>query len=184
MTDDTGCAPCLTKSCLSLACCMTGVRKRAQRNSWIAGFGGVALGPGKLIYLMQVERAMTFDEYFKCNELKGRLDNIYFMDNGKYEQVPNARCHTTPEEQKHDTSVDRILIARRFVYFGTNNVDVPSSFLDFIPRARTYCFADGERVDAFINWVFSHGSGMAGKPHKPLMPSSTVLVEISKASLS
>ena len=30
MTDDTGFAPCLTRFCLSLACCMTGVRKRAQ----------------------------------------------------------------------------------------------------------------------------------------------------------
>jgi len=179
MTDDTGFAPCVTESCLSLACCMTGVRKRAPRNSWVAGFGGVTLGLGKLLYLMQVERAMTFDEYFKCDGLKGRLDNIYFTAKEKYEQVPSARCHTTPEEQGHDTSVDRILIAKRFVYFGTNKVDVPTRFHDFIPHARIYCVADGNRVDAFINWAFAHGSGMAGKPHKPLMPSSTVLVEIS-----
>ena len=122
---------------------------------------------------------MTFDEYFKCNELKGRLDNIYFVANGKYEQVPNARCHTSPEEREHDTSIDRILIAKRFIYFGTSKVDVPSRFHDFIPHARTYSVADGERVDAFINWAFVHGSGMAGRPHKPLMPSSTVLVKIS-----
>jgi hypothetical protein len=158
---------------------MPGVRKRAQRNSWIAGFGGIALGSGKLIYLMQVERTMTFDEYFNCDELKGRLDNIYFMNKGKYEQVPNSRCHPTHEEWEHDTSVDRILIARRFVYFGSSKVGVPNHLLDFIPRARTYCYTDGKRVDAFSDWAFAHGSGIVGKPHKPLMPSPAVLVEIS-----
>src|ERR1035441_6351290 len=125
MTDDTGFAPCVTKSCLSLACCMTGVRKRAPENSWVAGFGGVGLGHGKLIYLMQVKRAMTFDEYFKANGLKGRLDNIYFKTNGKYEQVSTARYHTTLAESDHDTFVDRVLISTRFVYFGTNKIDVP-----------------------------------------------------------
>lgn len=179
MTDDTGFAPCVTKSCLSLACCMTAVRSRAPRKSWVAGFGGVALGYGKLIYLMQVERTMTFDEYFKVNDLKGRLDNIYFMANGKYEQLPSARFHTTSKEKERDTSVDRILLARRFVYFGTGKVDVPIRFRDFIPHARSYCFADGERVNAFINWAFAYGSGVAGKPHKPSMPSSMTLVHIS-----
>lgn len=175
MTDDTGFAPCVTKSFLSLACCMTAVRKRAPADSWIAGFGGAALGLGKLIYLMKVERAMTFDEYFRCHELQGRLDNIYFMANGKYEQIPTARCHKTPAHWEHDTSVDRILIARRFVYFGSKKVEVPSRFHDFIPHARIYCCADGEPVDAFVDWAFAQGSGMAGNPHMPLPPSSALV---------
>ena len=179
MTDDTGFAPCVTESFLSLACCMTSVRKRAQKDSWIAGFGGAALGHGKLIYLMQVERAMTFDEYFKTTELKGRFDNIYFLTNGEYLQVPTARCHKNSADWKHDTSVDRILIARRFVYFGCSKVDVPSRFHDFIPHARTYRCTDGERVDAFVTWAFAKGAGIAGKPHMPLLPSPSALVGIS-----
>lgn len=179
MTDDTGFAPCVTERCLSLSCCMTSVRKRASIGSWIAGFGGAVLGLGKLIYLMQVERAMTFDEYFGYRELKGRLDNIYFMAKGKYEQIPTARCHKTPAEWEHDTSVDRILIATRFVYFGSSKVDVPSRFHDFIPHARSYCYVDGSGVDTFAKWAFSRGSGVVGKPHMPLMPSSSNLVKIS-----
>jgi hypothetical protein len=175
MTDDTGFAPCVTESCLSLACCMTGVRKRAPVGSWIAGFGGAALGLGKVIYLMQVERAMTFEEYFRCRELKGRLDNIYFMADGRYKQIPDARCHKSPAHWEHDTSVDRILIARRFVYFGSSKVDVPSIFHDFIPHARTYCCGDGKHVDAFVEWTFAQGLGMAGNPHMPLPPSPSLV---------
>jgi len=177
MTDDTGFAPCVTESCLSLACCMTSVRKRAQKGSWIAGFGGVALGLGKLIYLMQVEGVMTFDKYFRRHEQKGRLDNVYFLKNGKYQQIPTARCHKAPSDWEHDTSVDRILIARRFVYFGSSKVEVPSRFHDFIPHARSYCYVDGNGVDAFTEWAFTHGSGVAGKPHT--MPSSVTLVHIT-----
>lgn len=179
MTDDTGFAPCMTESCLSLACCMTGIRRRAPALSWIAGFGGASLGLGKLIYLMQVERSMTFDDYFRHHELKGRIDNVYFLKNGKYQQIPTARCHKTPAEWKHDTSIDRILIARRFVYFGSSKIDVPNRFHDFIPHARTYCCADGKHVDAFVDWAFAQGSGMAGSPHIPLLPSATALVGIS-----
>jgi hypothetical protein len=179
MTDDTGFAPCVTESCLSLACCKPDIRKRAPIGSWIAGFGGVALGSSKLIYLMQVERTMTFDEYFKCKGLQGRLDNIYFMKNGEHQQILNPRFHKTPDDKRHDTSVNRVLLARRFVYFGAGKVDVPNRFRGFIPRARTYCFADGEQVDAFFDWTFAHGSGVAGIPHKPSRPSSMTLVHIS-----
>jgi hypothetical protein len=61
-------------------------------------------------------------------------------------------------------------IATRFVYFGKQKIDVGRQFADFVPQARSYCYVDGIRVDAFVNWVFSHGSGIKGRPHNPLLP--------------
>jgi hypothetical protein len=178
MTDDTGFAPCVDNSFLTLACCKTDVRERAPRNSWVAGFGGVRFGVGKLIYLMQVACGVDFDTYFSRSGLKGRLDNIYRRVDGEYRQIPTARCHTKPKEIKHDLSVDRVLIATRFVYFGKEKIEVRRRFEEFVPQARSYCYVDGSRVDAFVNWVFSHGSGNKGGPHNPLLPPSSALVLI------
>lgn len=178
MTDDTGFAPSITNEQLVLACCMTQVRRRAPTDSWIAGWGGKAYGIGKVIYLMQVERCLTFDQYFREAKFKERVDNIYRRVSNHYEQIPDARCHRSQREKKHDLSVDRVLVASRFVYFGQKAISVADRFRDFVPRSRTYKAMDGPQVNEFAEWVLTHGSGIKGDPHKALPPAPATLVQL------
>jgi hypothetical protein len=157
---------------------MTEIRKRAPVSSWVAGYGGKDFGHGKLIYLMQVKEVLTFEQYFGDRRFMDRLDNVYHKVNGVYQQVPSARAHTKDKEKKHDLSEDRVLIASRFVYFGTNKIDLGKLFSDFVPSARSYRNVDGAQIDGFVSWAFSHGSSIAGTPHKPLLPPSTTLVQL------
>jgi hypothetical protein len=182
MTHDTGFAPCVRDSYLTLACCKPGIRKNAQRNSWVAGFAGASYGTGRLIYLMQVEEAPDFDSYFFDSRFKGRLDNIYGRVNGRYRQIATARHHTDRKDIEHDLSVDRVLVASSFVYFGKEKIKIPARFQKFVPRCRNYCCADGRQVDIFVTWIMALGIGIQGAPHNPLPPAPSALVQISSAA--
>ncbi len=180
MTHDTGFAPAATNGWLSLACCMPHVRKRARIGAWIAGFGGARYGYGCLIYLMQVSKSLSFDEYFRDPKFSGRMDNIYFKRDGVYQQAPDARTHKSVTEMKHDTSVDRVLLADRFLYLGENKIQVRKYFPAFEPKSRMYCVVDGDEVRRFVAWVFDgKGSGIKGYPHEPLLPSGSVLIKLA-----
>lgn len=177
MTSDTGFAPCVSNAHMSLACCMVLVRKRAPVNAWIAGWGGARYGPGNLIYLMKVRWERSFQEYFECPQFRQRVDNVYHKVGGAYRQLSTARAHYSLKEQSHDTSVDRVLVATRFVYFGKKKLKVErKKFRDFIPSARMYCVADGGEVDEFAQFVFQHGFGKVGEAHDPLPPRDLVQI--------
>ncbi|HWR35402.1 MAG TPA: hypothetical protein VN622_05975 [Clostridia bacterium] len=184
MTDDTGFAPCASGQYLSLACCMTSIRGRAPLGSWVAGFGGKQFGNGHLIYLMQVNEVMTFDQYFREKRFRDRLDNVYYKENGVYRQITSARAHRTAREQEHDVSVDRVLVASRFVYFGNRPIHVPQQFAPLVPHHRNYCVNDGEKTSEFAAWAFTHGSGCLSVPHQPLPPLPDALIHIQGVGLA
>jgi hypothetical protein len=178
MTNDSGFAPCVADGFLSLACCMPTIRKRCPKGSWVAGWGGVQYGRGRLIYLMQVEETPDFDSYFADERFTGRIDNIYRTVGGKLKQISAARFHTSPKEQEHDTSVPRVLVSKRFVYFGKRKLTTAKRFAGLVPQYRGGRVADGEEVMRLVNWASSDGWGVKGEPHRLVSPNPTVLVQI------
>jgi len=132
MTDDSGFAPHVDKHAryLTLATCKPKIRKSAQKGDWIAGFGGKTLyrrckntyedlGP-RLIYAAQItHEPIDYDSYHGDRRFRGRKDNIYYRNSkGCWRQDVNLfhdKSHI-----KHDTSVSRVLISIRFLYFGSN----------------------------------------------------------------
>lgn len=181
MTNDSGFAPCVADGFLSLACCMPTIRKRCPKGSWVAGWGGVQYGRGRLIYLMQVEETPDFDRYFADERFTGRIDNIYWTVGAKLKQISTARFHTAPREQEHDTSVPRVLVSSRFVYFGKRKLTAAKRFPGLVPQYRGGRVADGVEVVRLVNWASSDGWGVKGEPHSPIPPNATTLVQIQLA---
>jgi len=171
---DGGFAPFCSGAICTLACCKPRIRTKAQYGDWVAGVTPKDYGSGRLIYLMRVERAFTFAEYFKDATLRPRVDNIYHpKPNGGYTQESND--FHGPDNIRKDLSADRVLASKTFVYFGDNAPTIPASFEKFVPRGRghrVYGNAVGEPGDSqtsakirlFVRWAFSHGKGRKGRP--------------------
>jgi hypothetical protein len=171
---DGGFAPCVSDSLCTLACCKPRIRAKAQYGDLIAGVTSKEHGSGRLIYLMRLERAFTFAEYFTDAALRPRLDNIYRpKPDGGYTQERND--FHGPDQIRKDLSADRVLATKTFVYFGDAAPTIPSAFQEFVPRGRSHWAfgnAIGERADpqtsaritSFARWAFSHGKGRKGYP--------------------
>jgi len=144
MTHDSGFAPNPFFGCLTLATCMTDIRRTKKVGNWVAGFAGKALvrkcadlgvpiRHQGLIYLMEIGETLTFDEYFNDHRFQSkkaiplgtnnvtqeRGDNIYCSDSqGKFRQLENDN-HDEGELIK-DTKGKYVLVANQFYYFGRN----------------------------------------------------------------
>src|SRR6266705_4695275 len=87
---DSGFAPCISDPLCTLACCKPRIRATTQYGDWIAGMTPKERSSGRLIYLMSVERAFTFAEYFRDADVRRRVDNIYRpRADGGYTQLRN-----------------------------------------------------------------------------------------------
>lgn len=171
---DGGFAPCVSRSICTLACCKPRIRANAKYSDWVAGATSKEHGSGRLIYLMQVERAFTFAEYHGDETLHGRIDNIYRPKaDGGYAQRRNE-FHGSGSVRK-DLSADRVLLSKRFVYFGERAPAIPDEFIEFVPRGRghrVYGNVLGEpndvvadkKIKSFVRWAFSRGEGRKGLP--------------------
>lgn len=181
---DIGFAPNPFFGVCTVACCKPVIRKHAQKEDWIVGIGSVNDGVrGKLVYAMKVDSHMTFSEYWNAEEFRqkrpifnGSLmqaqgDNIYHRSEGKWVYVRSRHTHTDPAKTQihveHDTRTDRVLISKKFVYFGQNAVDIPSELLDHegVPLnldgrnapmgggRREKKFEDSTLEAAFVSWL-------------------------------
>lgn len=174
----------------TLATCKPQIRERAAVGDWIVGTGAKKRYDlaGHLIYAMKVDEILDFNGYwgdprFGCKRpaLNGSLklmygDNIYrrlgkrwiqadshhSLDGGK----PNQR------NIERDTSTDRMLISRSFVYLGAAAVPIPKRFRPFKKTGEELCCsAQGHRVlsaeiaQAFVSWLETRElCGLQGLP--------------------
>jgi hypothetical protein len=142
MTHDSGFAPNPFFGCLTLATCMTEIRRTKKVGDWVAGFASKALVKKcnalgldipyqGLIYLMEIGEILPLHAYFhdhrfqqkkaiplgSGNIMLERGDNIYHLDaTGNFQQLENDN-HDEGELLK-DTQGKNALIAKQFYYFG------------------------------------------------------------------
>ncbi len=186
MTHDSGFAPNPFFGSLTLATCMTDIRRTKQVGDWVAGFAGKTL-VGKcralgvtiphqgLIYLMQIDEIIPLHAYFhdsrfqqkkaiplgSNNTMLERGDNIYCSDgNGGFLQLENDN-HDEGELIK-DTKGKNVLIANRFYYFGRNCPSPASSWAAMNVRVPDRYIAygsasDGTALEAMVDHLQAQG---------------------------
>ena len=101
LTTDNGGAPCIQRGLLSLAICKPSIRRKAQENDWISGFGGTGLG-NRLIYIARVTQHLENGSYYVSLAYSDRADRIYRREPGGYVVRKGAKYHSTGGELEHD----------------------------------------------------------------------------------
>lgn len=186
MTHDSGFAPNPFFGYLTLATCMTDIRRTKKVGHWVAGFAGktlvkkcnnlgVDIPYQGLIYLMEIGEILTLDEYFHdprfqmkkavalgSNDIKReRGDNIYRIDEtGNYQQLENDN-HDEGEITK-DTKGRNVIIAKQFYYFGRNCPIPATSWKSLNVRVPDRyigfgCKSDEGGVDMMIKFLGDQG---------------------------
>ena len=173
---DSGFAPNPFNGFCTLATCKPEIRKRANIGDWVIGTGshrqGVRRG-GFLVYAMCVDEALSFEKYWddprflkKRPNLVGSYrmacgDNIYSPkpDGHGFDQLNSYHSQNNGSPcQKHikrDTSVNRVLVSKDFVYFGAEGPEVPKSLQDagIILKGRNYKkITNNKTIKKFEAW--------------------------------
>jgi hypothetical protein len=123
LTTDNGGAPHVRRGLLSLAICKPSIRRTAQENDWIFGFGGQELGE-RLIYIARVTKRLACGSYYVEPQYTGRGDRIYRLEAGRFVLRKGARYHSRGDQVKRDLGTwpryDRVnvLLSADFRYWG------------------------------------------------------------------
>ena len=174
----------------TLATCKPRIRAAAKVGDWVLGTGartkyGMA---GRIVYLMRVDEALTFNEYWEDDRFQvkkplpnGSLkqlygDNIYhqgtdgaWVQSFSHHSLPNGDPNL--ENLVSDTHVDRVLISEDFVYFGKDAPRISDRFRRLSDGRDICCDRQGhkrfdERVACdFVDWARqSFDWGVIGEP--------------------
>jgi len=145
---DVGFAPNPFHGWCSLATCKPGIREGARLGDWIVGTGSKeARRDGHLVYAMQVEEILTFQQYWedprftpKRPSMHGSVkkavgDNIYHHDaQGNWTQEDSRHTRedmsVNPDHLAKDTNTDAVLLSQHFSYYGGAGPAVPTPLLD------------------------------------------------------
>jgi hypothetical protein len=179
ISHDLGFAPNPFHGVCTLACCKPVIRRTSKVGDWIIGMGGRALkATGHCIYAMQVTASMSFEEYWVSDEYRQKRpvrngsrrsmvgDNIYSLDAESGHWVQDNSVHSLPSGDQndantaHDTSVNRVLISKNFLYFGENAPKVPQDILEAIGynNGRGHRVFKFEQCNDLFTWLYEHSS--------------------------
>lgn len=185
---DFGLAPNPFGGIMTLAVCKGDIRrnKNLQVGDWIIGTGSKKMGRlNQLIYAMQVEGWMTFDEYwnnptfeFKKPILNGSLvqmygDNIYHTDPVTGKVIQEKSAHSNFDNSQNETHTNRdvrgknVLYSRHFYYFGNRSPKIPKNLQYICCTTRNYSYKDIDEksISKFIKWLeFNYELGVNGEP--------------------
>jgi len=188
VTRDFGFAPNPFPPACTLATCKPKIRQNAQIKDWIVGIGSGAKKSqfnNKLIYAMQVQEKLEFDDYwidprFKkkrpiMNGSKRQMygDNIYHRPSPDVSYVQEDSHHSFPDGKRNELNYNidlpgkYVLISNRFWYYGQDAVLLPEEFLFLANVARGYRVTkDKPQINLFVEWLESLSqSGYIGRPY-------------------
>lgn len=154
---DFGFAPNPFFGVCTLATCKPEIRRSASVGDWVVGTGAKTKYDlaGRLIYAMKVDETLSLSEYWndqrflvKRPTLNGSLkqvygDNIYNRIRGRWKQADSH--HSLDKGRRNyrniarDTKADRMLVGRRFTYFGASAVTIPKRFRPFRRTGEDLC---------------------------------------------
>lgn len=177
---DFGFAPNPFGGVCTFACCKPVIRRTANVGDWLVGVGGSSLkSTGRCIFAMQVTGALSFDEYWSSPDFRTKRpkrngsrqsmvgDNIYRRDpaTGVWRQEDSV--HSRPDgsqdisNTEHDTSVDRVLVSERFIYFGAAAPAFPEGALSSIGyrNRRGHRVYDQSECAGLLEWIIGQAAG-------------------------
>ncbi|MFT7434059.1 MAG: hypothetical protein ACI9TY_001704 [Alphaproteobacteria bacterium] len=164
VASDEGLAPNIQGNHCSLAVCKPVVRRVAKlKTDWIVGMSTNKHGKKKLIYVMQVEEKLSFNQFFLDNRFDSKKphktnpkgDN--FIWDGQALRCASHYGHA--EKMTRNLSVDNVLVARQYWYFGENAPEIPHGLFETKlvqgPRRGHKIVANAFAIDAFYNWLIN-----------------------------
>lgn len=174
---DFGFAPNPFHGTCTLATCKPRIRSAAKAGDWVIGLGGRRLrATGKCIFAMQVERKITFQDYWSLPEFQikkparngssTRLvgDNIYTMVDGSWFQADSHHSNedgtVNIKNLNKDTRTNSVLISSNFYYFGRCAITVPTNILRTMgySNARNHRTFGDDRSADLLRWLSTHRS--------------------------
>jgi hypothetical protein len=184
---DFGFAPNPFHGTCTLATCKQQIRRTARVGDWVMGTGSQQKSlAGRLVYVMQVEEVLTFDDYWadarftaKIPRTSGALkhaygDNIYHREGDEWIQADSR--HSLPDGTINpghvavDTSADAVLLSSTYSYFGGSGPKVPDQLRTGFPVDLVHQSQGHRRhfppglVTAADQWFRSLESGLMGRP--------------------
>lgn len=156
---DYGFAPNPFPPYCTLATCKPQIRLHATISDWIVGIGsGAQNSPfkNKLIYAMQVDEKLTYDEYWEDTRFKDKKpvmngskrqkygDQVYHTNSETGRFVQEDSHHSLPggvinmENYDRDLRGKFVLISRNYWYFGKDAVSIPNNLLELTKVRRNY----------------------------------------------
>ena len=158
MDHDTGFAPnvkyniCTLCGCKNKKSSKRNIEELAAKGSWVIGIGGNKTGkPDKLIYAMEVEENLEYDEFQRRYPTK------------HHEYLQWLKSKEKPG--------DHVLVSTKFYYFGNNAIDLPEELRYIIIKGRGYRTKgiDDEAVSKLKKHIKEGGYhyGKSGEPCNP-----------------
>jgi hypothetical protein len=186
ITRDYGFAPNPFHNLCTLATCKPRIRNNANIGDWVLGFNSMKKGianPGKLIYAMQIEVKLSFDQYWESYKCKRPVmngsqkqkygDNIYHHDElGEWIQEDshhkNEDGTVNLSNLNRDTRVACVLIASEYWYWGESIIEIPEFILLLRPNNRDYKVNPDIGIEQELGIWLRHlpDHGYIGKPKK------------------
>lgn len=188
---DYGFAPNPFFGVCTLATCKPLIRRHARVGDWVVGTGSKRYGlDGRVVFVMEVAECLTFNDYWqdrrfrrKRPNLRGSIkqafgDNIYHRHrtSGRWIQADSHHSREGGRANRgnvrHDTQVDRVLIAPNFIYWGAGGPRIPSRLRR---EGRDVCIGgQGHKcrfpdsvVRGFIEWIGTiEPRGYVGEPRE------------------
>lgn len=181
LKNDTGFAPNPFGGYCTLACCKPTIRREAAKDDIVVGTTSKSVfgKSNHLIYAMQVDRILTFDEYWSNVEFANRKptlnsaesrrgDNIWHSTDGTWKVVEGA--FHDERALKRDTGGEKVLIAKEFYYFGRDAVEIPSDFECLLAKTQGHKnTGDGNEIRAFWEWIKSQSAPRMGQIGEPFV---------------
>jgi hypothetical protein len=178
---DSGFAPNPFHGWCTLACCKPAIWRKARPGDWIVGITPRNLD-NRLAYAMRVEESLTFEEYWSDRRFRvkrprwkeqgvmHRGDNIYKPSgDGSFCQQPSSHYdHKNDREDEQLKATDlggkRVLVGRRFCYYGAEAVPFPKHLSFKRPeRFNRLNFTDKEK-SALLDFLKNLPQGIQGQP--------------------
>lgn len=179
---DYGLAPNPFWGYCTLGVCKSQIRnnRNLQIGSWIFGLGSRKLNrENHLIYAMQVEEKLTFQEYWVDERFQSKKpkeygtlkmlygDNIYSQENGIWKQLNSAHSLQNAPNVAHmnrDISGTFVLVSKNFFYFGEKAIPIKEEYsTGVICNGRNFCSPNLEEsvTQNFVGWL--NDNYVAGK---------------------
>ena len=171
---DFGFAPNPFHGVCTLATCKPIIRRTAQVGDWIIGMGGRRLNAtGNCIFAMQVDECVTFDAYWNDPRFRDKRpirngskkmmvgDNIYHRVSPAAQWQQEDSHHSLPDGSpnihnlEQDTQTNRVLISRKFLFFGSDAPSVPVDILSGLgyQNGRSHRVFDLAECSPLLDWM-------------------------------
>jgi hypothetical protein len=182
VANDAGFAPNPFWGYCTLACCKPKIRKTAQKGDWIVGLSPKGKGH-KIIYAMQVAETLSFEDYYRDKRFAAKIpvnysdgknekecgDNIYKPLRSKplgYKDFKQHKSNHKPKDKKHDMSGKKVLISKKFHYFGKGAINLPPSLRVLkVGRGHRNRFSE-DVINKFLGFIAKQRKGCSAHPAK------------------